>query len=51
VNKHSMDGNNYTRFLTLGESLGGLFIGVVRDSDNNVRMTALTTSFTQSVQS
>jgi hypothetical protein len=28
--KHPMDGNKYTGFLSLRESLGGLFIEVVR---------------------
>jgi hypothetical protein len=36
---------------SLGESTGGLFIGVVRGSGNNVQMTLLTTPFTLSVQS
>jgi hypothetical protein len=32
-----------------GNPQGGLFIGVVRESSNNVRTTPLTTLFTQSV--
>jgi hypothetical protein len=49
VNKE--DGNKCTGFLPLGESPGGLFIGVVRGSGNNVRTPPLTTSFMQRVQS
>jgi hypothetical protein len=33
-----------------GESLGGLFTGVVKGSGNNLRMSPLTTPFIQSVQ-
>jgi hypothetical protein len=44
------DSKLYLIFL-LGESSEGLFIGVVRSSGNNVRMTLLTTLFTHSVQS
>jgi hypothetical protein len=43
---HLVDGNKCARFLPLGESLGGLFIGVVRGSGNNVRTAPLTTPFT-----
>jgi hypothetical protein len=35
--KHSVDGNKCTGFLLLEEFPGGLFIWVVRGSDNNVR--------------
>jgi hypothetical protein len=44
------DSKLYLIFL-LGESPEGLFIGVVRRSGSNVRMTLLTTLFTHSVQS
>jgi hypothetical protein len=44
VNKH-LDGNKCTGFFPLGESPGGLFIGVVRGSSNNVEMAPLTTPF------
>jgi hypothetical protein len=43
---HFVDSNKCAGFLPLGESLGGLFIGVVRESGNNVRMAPLTTLFT-----
>jgi hypothetical protein len=36
---------------SLGESPGGLFIGIVRGSGNNVRMAHLTALFTLSTQS
>jgi hypothetical protein len=35
--KPSVDGNKCAGFLLLGESSGGLFIGVVRRSGNNVQ--------------
>jgi hypothetical protein len=48
---HSMDGNKFTRFLPCGIPMGGLFIGVVRVSGNNVQTATLTTPFAMSIQS
>jgi hypothetical protein len=47
--KYSADGNKCAKFLPLGESLGGLFIRVVRGFGNNVRTPPLTTPFIHSV--
>jgi hypothetical protein len=51
VNRQTMDDNKCVGFLLLGESPGGLFIGVVRGSGNNDQTVPLTTPFILCIQS